>query len=165
MRPSALLGSSTHSISGSQAWGIRSGRAATNAALSRPRAPSRRLRRNSTFSWDIASVSREQGPAPEQRGGPVALLAALVPKPVENGHHVFHPDRLAPADRAAGMIEPEREAGVHVLLRADALADREPGLVHELADDPAEDEPGSVVHPLRREAEPGEERLRRLRCE
>ena len=57
------------------------------------------------------------------------------------------------------MGEAQGEAGVHVVGRSHALADRERSLVHQLADDPAEHEAGGVGHPLRVEAQPSEEAL------
>ena len=44
------------------------------------------------------------------------------PEPVERRADVVEPDRVAPRERAARVVEAEREAGVHVVRRADALA-------------------------------------------
>ena len=102
-------------------------------------------------------------PAAQQRRRAVALLAPLVPEAVDHGEHVVEADRLAPGHRSARVVEAEREPGVHVVGGADALADREGRLVHELADDPAEHEARARRPPTRR-ASPSarEERLGRL---
>ena len=104
----------------------------------------------------------QTGARAQQRRGAVALLAALGPEPVDRGEHVVEADRLAPRHRPARVVEAERQAGVHVVGRAHALADRERRLVHELADDPAEHQARGVGHPLGVQAERVEEALGRL---
>src|ERR687895_756921 len=91
-------------------------------------------------SWKVTASTRvalrARRPPAEERRGTVAFLAPLRPQPVDRRQHVLEPDDLAPGDGAARMVQPQREAGVHVLGRADALADGERRLVHQLADDP-----------------------------
>src|SRR3954464_13791352 len=72
---------------------------------------------------------------------------------------MLEPYRLAPGERPPGVRETESEPRVHIAGRAHALADRERRLVHELAHDPAEHEPGRVADPLAVHAELREEVL------
>ena len=78
-------------------------------------------------------------------------------------------DLVGPRERAARVVEAVDHAGVDVLGAADALAERERGLVDELADDPAEHQARGVADPRGVLAERGEEALRgvgggRRRC-
>src|SRR5665809_163481 len=95
-----------------------------------------------------------------QRGGPVALLAALRPEAVEHGEHVVEPDRLRPLERPSRIVEAEPHRGVEILGGAGSALEREGGLVDELADDPPEHEPRRVADPLDVLSEPT--RLRRI---
>ena len=47
-------------------------------------------------------------------------------------------DLIGPCERSAGIVEPEHHAGVDVLGRADAFAEREGALVDHLAEDALE---------------------------
>src|SRR4051794_25433867 len=80
------------------------------------------------------------GPDPLQQGWrrAVALLAALVDEREQHGENVVEPDCVRPAENPARVVEAVHHAGVNVLHAADALAERERGLVYDLADDPPE---------------------------
>src|SRR6185503_14771786 len=97
---------------------------------------------------------------PQHRRRAVALLAELDPQRIEDGEDVVRPDRLEPPERAARVVQAELHPVVDVLGRPDALGHREARLVDELAHDPAEHEPGRVLHPRDVAAQAREERLR-----
>src|SRR6478736_6287740 len=116
-----------------------------------------------------AAIREIRGPSlllgrqpPEHRRRAVALLAELDPQRVEDGEDVVRPDRLEPLERAARVVEAEPHAVVDVLSRPDALGHGEARLVDQLAHDPAEHEPGRVLHPGDVAAEAREEGLRPL---
>src|SRR3954453_16082118 len=116
-------------------------------------------------SWKVtASMGRTllERAAPEQRRRPVARVAVLVEEAVDRREHPVKADQAAPLDRAAGMVEAERDARVDVVGRTDALADRERRLVHELRDDPAEHQPRRITDPLGVQPAPVEEVVGRL---
>jgi hypothetical protein len=75
---------------------------------------------------------------------------------------VLGPDGLEPRERSSGVVQAKGQAAVDVLLAPHALADGEESLIHQLGDDPAEDEAGRVLDPLGRKAQPPEEALSRL---
>ena len=93
----------------------------------------------------------KQRRAPEQRRGPVALLAALLPEPVEHAPARGRGrSRSLHATGPRGWARPSVSPVSTSVRRADALADRERRLVHELADDPAEHEARARPRPTRR---------------
>ena len=83
-----------------------------------------------------------------------ARRAARTRSPRSSASTRSKPIAASPADGPARVVQAELEARVHVLRRADALADREHRLVDELRDDPAEHEARRVLDPLGVEAEP-----------
>src|SRR4051794_30273445 len=116
--------------------------------------------------WSILEVNsgtpewlRAACGARERRGRPIALLAVVAPEAVEHGEDARGADRVAPLERPARVVESKRHARVDVLGRADALAEREARLVHELADDAAQHEARRAADPLDVAPERGEEAL------
>src|SRR3954454_1058126 len=105
-------------------------------------------------SWKVTAsmAGLAYASATQQGRRPVAGVVQLVEEPVDHREHVVEAQQPAPGHGPARVVEPKRHAGVHVLGRAHALADRERSLVHQLADDPAEHEPRRVLHPLAHEA-------------
>ena len=68
-------------------------------------------------------------------------------------------DQVGPRERSPRVAEAEYHAEVDVLGAADAFAEREGGLVDDLADDPPEHQPGRVPDPRHVLAERVEETL------
>src|SRR3954468_3211853 len=78
----------------------------------------------------VRAQRRARPRRPQQRGGgSVALLAVLVPQAGEHAKHGGRADRVAPLERAPWVVEPQHHARVDVPGRADALPEREGGLV------------------------------------
>ena len=75
------------------------------------------------------------------------------------GEDVVEPDDVGPRERTVRMVEPEQQARVDVLDRADTLAHGESGLVDDLAHDPAEHEARRVADPLADHPQGAEEPL------
>src|ERR1700727_836250 len=98
---------------------------------------------------------------PEQRRRAVALLAPLLVEAVEYGQDVVEADLLRPLEDPARVVQTVDHARVDVGGAADALGHRERRLVDDLADDPAEHEPGRLVDPDGVLAEGGENPLGR----
>src|SRR5437868_6756711 len=146
-----------------------------------PRARSRSIRKSATTeparssitSWTATSRLPSPGGRAVSSGGgytsspqpgcsPVAWIVKLVEQAVDRRQHVVDADQRAPLQRPPRMVQSEDQALVHVLRRAHSLADRERGLVHQLAHDPPQHEAGHLGNPLGVETERAEEVLDRL---
>src|SRR5205807_1059975 len=86
--------------------------------------------------------------------------AAFVSQRVEDGEDVVEADRVRPAEDSTGVVHPVDKSRVDIRGAADALAERERGLVGDLADDPAQHQPGRIADPRDVLSERGEESLR-----
>src|SRR6202035_1467321 len=96
---------------------------------------------------------------PQSRRQPVALLAEFLAQTLEHGTDVIEPDLVRPRKYPARVVEPVDHPGIDVLGAPDALADREGRLVDDLADHPAQHEPGGIADPRDMLAERREEAL------
>src|SRR3954469_25455612 len=74
----------------------------------------------------------------QQRRRAVALFAVALPQPIHRRQHVVEAELTPELDRALRPVEAELHAGIDVFGRADALAEREQGLVDDAALDPVE---------------------------
>ena len=109
--------------------------------------------------WSPSRPDSASAAAPARRGSAPRRVRRTG---LEHGEHVIEADLVGPAEEPARVVEAVDHAGVDVRRAADALAERERGLVDHLADDPAEDEPRRVVDPDGVLAERREEPLGRV---
>src|SRR5205085_9735337 len=86
-----------------------------------------------------ARAALREGTAAQEWGGAVALLVVVLVELVHRPEHAVEAQPAAELDRARRPVQPELDAGVDVVGRAHALAERERSLVHDAALDPVED--------------------------